>query len=530
MAEVVQEFLVGLGFKSDGLAKFEDTLKGVGEQVAALSAGMSVAAASVSFAITKMAGDFDKLYFQAKNLGASAGEIKQLGYAFTQLGGSASDANSIMNSIANFRMAYGQNAAGFLERLGVSPKDVDNSARTLIDLEKIFQRMAGQGPNGLSRANAYASFLGISPDQLRIMLRDTGEFEQQLQAWAQKNGIDFDKAAESSHAFMTQLRELRMQFDLMVESKGVELIKDLQPILAGLTKQLNSLPPGEVKAIADAVVIFAAGLAGLAASALIAAPPLAILAAAIGAVALNWGKLKSEWSGFENWWEGILKKTDSPTMNSLRGFFGIHPHDHAGGGGTPVPALPHPSGSTAAGSPSGGGGSNNFGNLRFAGSPAFRQFASASEGLRAMASQILRDQNVHGARNIYELIAGRMGADGRRHWGWAPREDGNNPEVYAAFVAKRLGVNPTAALNFSDPTILAGMMSAMSALEKGHHVFSPDQIKAVLGPQGDRNMQFNQTNNYTVHGTDPHSTADLIGQKQQHNNAKFVTNTSVWQW
>lgn len=125
-----------------------------------------------------------------------------------------------------------------------------------------------------------------------------------------------------------------------------------------------------------------------------------------------------------------------------------------------------------------GGRLNNLGNIRPVGGSGFRRFARPEDSLLAMGEQIVRDETVHGARTPYDLIAGAMGPDGQRHYGYAPASDHNDSSGYASEIGARSGVGRNGALNPNDPSQLAALMSAMVARETGSKV-SADQMLPI---------------------------------------------------
>lgn len=90
MAETIREFLVSLGFKVDGgsEAKFSRSVEVATKGVIALGAAAVAASTAVTAAVTKIAAGFDELYYASQRTKASAENIKAIGYAVSQLGGS----------------------------------------------------------------------------------------------------------------------------------------------------------------------------------------------------------------------------------------------------------------------------------------------------------------------------------------------------------------------------------------------------------------------------------------------------------
>lgn len=70
----------------------------------------------------------------------------------------------------------------------------------------------------------------------------------------------------------------------------------------------------------------------------------------------------------------------------------------------------------------------------------YANFASNKEGFMALYAQILL--NVLRGVNTYEFFGGKPGV----YSGYAPASDRNKPKLYAEFVAKRLGIDPSVEL------------------------------------------------------------------------------------
>jgi hypothetical protein len=90
---------------------------------------------------------------------------------------------------------------------------------------------------------------------------------------------------------------------------------------------------------------------------------------------------------------------------------------------------------------------HNPGNLK-ASSPnqpqdnrGFRIFKSDLEGWHALINQV--NINMRRGLNLYEFFGGKEGV----YPGYANKKSGNDPRAYAEFVAKLLGISPTATLS-----------------------------------------------------------------------------------
>lgn len=86
----------------------------------------------------------------------------------------------------------------------------------------------------------------------------------------------------------------------------------------------------------------------------------------------------------------------------------------------------------------------NPGNLRCWGPMpihnGFVVFPSEDAGFEALETQIRK--NIRRGLNLYEFFGGKPGY----YPGYAPDNDGNNARHYAEFVAKRIGIDPSAVL------------------------------------------------------------------------------------
>jgi hypothetical protein len=119
--------------------------------------------------------------------------------------------------------------------------------------------------------------------------------------------------------------------------------------------------------------------------------------------------------------------------------------------------------------------SHNPGNLMNPGGVGFQSFGSDEDGLRAMADQLRRYQNVNGLTTIQGII-------GRYASGKYP---GNSPATEAGYVddvSKQTGFAPNQQLDLNDAKTLAPLLSAMSKHEQGKQMLSADQYANAAQP------------------------------------------------
>lgn len=116
---------------------------------------------------------------------------------------------------------------------------------------------------------------------------------------------------------------------------------------------------------------------------------------------------------------------------------------------------------------------NNPGNLRsseFKGTvgvdaDGYGKFESPESGLRAMAKNLLVQQEKHGLNTVESIITK-----------YAPPSE-NNTAAYISTVAAAIGVGPADKLNLRDPETMQKLMGAMIQQENGVQPYSPLQIQ-----------------------------------------------------
>ena len=102
----------------------------------------------------------------------------------------------------------------------------------------------------------------------------------------------------------------------------------------------------------------------------------------------------------------------------------------------------------------------NFGNVKNS-KGNFVAYASREDGLMGHGERVLRYANAPERGWHAESLLDMVNI-------YAPKGDGaNDPEAYAAFLGKKLGLDPRAKIDFRDPKILAGLIKWMPVMEHG---------------------------------------------------------------
>lgn len=236
-AETIKDFLISLGFDIDeaGGRKFEAVVSGVTLNVIKMGVAVEAAALTVVGFTTKIASGLDKLYWQSQRTGATANNIRAIGYAFSQAGGTVEGFNGTLDNVARFLRST-PGAEGFLRNLGIQTRDANGKLRDTAQLVTLVGDKLAKMP--YYRANQYAQILGIDENTLLAMRRGVQGFTSDYQGMLQATGFDSQKAAEQSNKFMTQMRGLTGLFGIMRDKIGGNLAGGLAGNLERFRKNI----------------------------------------------------------------------------------------------------------------------------------------------------------------------------------------------------------------------------------------------------------------------------------------------------
>lgn len=236
-AETLKDFLISLGFKVDeaGARKFDAVVAGTTLKAIELGVKVEAAALSVVAFTAKISSSLDNLYWASQRTGATVEGIKQIGYAVSQVGGSADSARGSLENLARF-IRNNPGAEGFLNRLGVQTRDASGNMR---DMATIFTGV-GQRLSNMPyyRANQYAQMLGLDENTLMAMRRGIGQFSGEYTAMAKAIGYNADVAAVSSNKFMTSLRSFGLMAGMARDKIGSNLANGLAGSIDTLRRQI----------------------------------------------------------------------------------------------------------------------------------------------------------------------------------------------------------------------------------------------------------------------------------------------------
>lgn len=288
-SSTIKEFLVSLGYKVDetGQRKFVDGVKNVSADVLKLGAAASAAAVAVAAAVTKMAGELESLYFMSQRTGASAANIKAIGYAASQMGSSVEGARGSIEALAKF-LRENPGGEGLLGSIGVQTRDANGALRDTTDIMQDIGRRLANMPQ--YRAIAYANVFGIDYKTLVALEQGVDKFGDRYKVMLRRFGLNVQDATKKSHDLMVSWRDMKAQAGILGTIVGTTLIGAFEE----LKHRWDSLDESQKRNITTGAKWVAGIVAGLA---IIMAGPVAWIAAlAAGILAL--------WDDYQVWKEG----------------------------------------------------------------------------------------------------------------------------------------------------------------------------------------------------------------------------------
>lgn len=227
--DIIREFLVALGFKVDekGLKNFNEGVERATKGVKQLVTTIGASALAVGAGVAAFASKLERIYFVAQRTGAAATSLKAFDFAARNLGISSETAFGAVESLAKFLR---NNPAGesYLSSLGVSTRDANGELRDTVDILADIGKELAEKPTWL--ASQYGNILGIDENLLLAMRSgDFAKFMQQYRDMSRNSGLD--KAAEDSHRFMVQLRQLGTTFETFGIKVEGALLRKVGPLL-----------------------------------------------------------------------------------------------------------------------------------------------------------------------------------------------------------------------------------------------------------------------------------------------------------
>lgn len=209
MATPIQDFLIQLGFKIDdpGYKRFRDALIGTTKDFTSVAKTATEAAIAIGLAVEKVASNYEDLYYLSQRTGATVQSLQAMAYGFSQIGLSAGDAKSVIDS---FGMAMrNPGVAAALQGYGaVGRNEVEQHRNLIKNLSKLPDQFAFN----------IVSLYGESPLQYiqeknNMPTEELAEKDKERRQRAA--GLDPNKLSDQSKIFMRDLRQLEDEFGVL---------------------------------------------------------------------------------------------------------------------------------------------------------------------------------------------------------------------------------------------------------------------------------------------------------------------------
>jgi len=241
VTDVIKEFLVKLGFKldEDGVKKFQAGIASATKEVTGLGLKAAGAATAVTAAVTKIAEQYEELYFASIRTGSSASALSTFAFGSKAIGIEAGQAAASLERLniqlkTNPAMAGMANMDG-IKTAGRETKDIYN------DIIKMFAAFPKDPMNQAFMFAKAQGIYGIPASELiqRIaLIKDEGEAEAQLAEKRRAAGFTPERIAELTK----RSTELMHSQNLLAASVGMvwdQAAFKFMPVITGGTHLLE---------------------------------------------------------------------------------------------------------------------------------------------------------------------------------------------------------------------------------------------------------------------------------------------------
>lgn len=236
MSNVISSFLVGIGFDFDKKSAQQiesgiDSIKSKALQLGSVVAG--------AFGLSKLtsgyASEIDKLGKFGQVYSVAAEDVRSLGYALGESGGSLSDAMSQLEKLERFRAVLLTGDASIFASFGIAKGDANDiiNAKDALEAYRLvaaqFERASPQERINMTDA------LGFDQSGLLLLSKGTGEVDRLLEKYRTIAPIT-KKMTDDAAEFTRQWTEAKAN----VGSFADAISKELLPVINDITKSVNS--------------------------------------------------------------------------------------------------------------------------------------------------------------------------------------------------------------------------------------------------------------------------------------------------
>ena len=231
--ETVKEFLVSIGWKTNenDHAKFERMIEHATLRAKLLGDALEEMARKGFESVQSTAERYESLFFSAERMHTSVQEIQALQYAFSQLGGTASGAQAVMEKMA----AVYQRNPGSIKALEHFGFEIDKVTHKLVVSGRTAKEMLGEKD---STTVQWAGMAGLSEEEGMFIKRHFADILKYMNQFkeAQKGiGFDPDEGAKKAEEFKSKWNETLMH----LRSAWDKLYAEIAGWLVGPLEKLN---------------------------------------------------------------------------------------------------------------------------------------------------------------------------------------------------------------------------------------------------------------------------------------------------
>lgn len=241
-SEILRQYLFQLGFKVDQAeqGKIDKTLVGLDKKALALAKGLAGVAAAAQTMVAVFAFQMEKLYYSSRKAESSAENLQAYEFAAQRAGLANGKLTATVEGLARSMRANPGLQALLEGQFGIQVEGRDK-VEVLRDL---VEQLSGM-PHYL--AQQYGSLFGIDPDDLLLLRESLDALDQaaaKRKAMGRDAGLDMEAAARAGKEYANQLREISEMFGVLKNQLAVELLplfKEMSGTLINALKALSQL-------------------------------------------------------------------------------------------------------------------------------------------------------------------------------------------------------------------------------------------------------------------------------------------------
>lgn len=240
VANVLEEYLVALGFKIDGPSwkTFEGGVLKSTLILERLGLTAVASATAIGIAVDLVARKYENLYYASQRTGATVTGLQSFAFAAQQIGLSSEGAKS---AVEGFAQAIRQNPGleGLLKNMGVQ------GTRPIEQMISLVQKLKDTyGQSGYFVASQIASMYHIDDQTLQQMWNNPGILEQGMEAHRKRlseAGIDAEDAAKKFTEFGRAMNTLEDSLGVFRDRVATDLVGPAKAGVEALTGLVGSM-------------------------------------------------------------------------------------------------------------------------------------------------------------------------------------------------------------------------------------------------------------------------------------------------